>query len=49
MGDARTLARRLLALADGLALRVLVGDLPGDEARELLAAELAALKPADPG
>ena len=49
VGDARTLARRLLALADGLALRVLVGDLPGDEARELLAAELAALKPADPG
>lgn len=41
--DARTRARRLLALADGLALRVLVGDVLGAEARELLAAELAEL------
>ncbi len=40
--DPRLLARRLLALADGLALRVLVGDLSGAEARQLLAAELSA-------
>lgn len=36
-------ARRLLALADGLTLRVLVGDLTGDDARALLEAELTAL------
>lgn len=39
-GDARRTARRLLALADGLTVRVLVGDLSGSEARESLAAEL---------
>lgn len=38
---ARTVARRLLALADGLIVRVLVGDLSGAEARELLESELA--------
>ncbi len=39
--DARRTARRLLALADGLAVRVLVGDLSGAEARATLEAELA--------
>ena len=38
---ARIVARRLLALADGLTVRVLVGDLSGAEARELLESELA--------
>lgn len=37
--DARRTARVLLALADGLTVRVLVGDLAGGEARELLLAE----------
>lgn len=41
--DARTAARRLLALADGLTVRVLVGDLSGAEARAMLASELAQL------
>lgn len=41
--DARTAARRLLALADGLTVRVLIGDLSGREAHELLESELAAL------
>ena len=36
-------ARRLLELADGLAVRVLVGDLSGAEARETLATELVVL------
>lgn len=40
--DARRAARRLLALADGLTVRVLVGDLSGAEARELLESELNA-------
>ncbi len=38
--DARGTARRLLALADGLTVRVLVGDLSGSEAREVLESEL---------
>lgn len=41
--DARELARRLLALADGLALRVLIADLEGAAARATLAAELDAI------
>lgn len=41
--DAPRIARRLLALADGLTVRVLVGDIPGAEARDLLSAELADL------
>jgi AcrR family transcriptional regulator len=41
--DARSAARRLLALADGLTVRVLVGDLSGSAARELLDSELAGL------
>ena len=41
--EAAPIARRLLALADGLAVRVLVGDLSGAEARETLATELAVL------
>ncbi len=41
--DARLLARRLLALADGLAVRVLVDDLTGESARQLLSDEVAAL------
>ncbi len=41
--DARGTARRLLALADGLTVRVLVGDLSGAEARELLESELGTL------
>ena len=41
--DPQLTARRLLALADGLTLRVLVGDLTGDDARALLEAELASL------
>lgn len=41
--EAAPIARRLLALADGLAVRVLVGDLSGAEAREALATELAVL------
>ncbi len=41
--DARRTARRLLALADGLTVRVLVGDLSGAEARELLESELGTL------
>lgn len=41
--DAHALARRLMALADGLTLRVLVGDIAGAEARETLTAELAAV------
>ena len=40
--DIRHTARYLLALADGLTLRVLVGDLTGAEARESLDAELNA-------
>ncbi|TBT95132.1 TetR family transcriptional regulator [Propioniciclava tarda] len=39
--EATPIARRLLALADGLAVRVLVGDLSGIEARETLETELA--------
>lgn len=38
--EAGPTARRLLALADGLTLRVLVGDLTGDDARAALDAEL---------
>ncbi len=41
--DARAAARRLLALSDGLTVRVLIGDISGPEAREVLDAELAAL------
>ncbi len=41
--DTRSAARRLLALADGLTTRVLIGDLSGPEAREVLESELAVL------
>lgn len=41
-------ARRLLALTDGLTVRVLVGDLPATDAVDLLDAELAALAAAGP-
>lgn len=41
--DARAAARRLLALADGLTVRVLIRDLSGPEAREVLESELAVL------
>lgn len=41
--NSRSTARRLLALADGLTVRVLVGDLSGTDARDLLASELAEL------
>lgn len=41
--NAQQTARYLLALADGLTLRVLVGDLTGAEAREPLDAELTRL------
>ena len=34
--DARAAARRLLALSDGLTVRVLIGDISGPEAREVL-------------
>lgn len=42
--ETRDSARRLLALADGLNVRVLVGDLSGAKARVLLEAELARLE-----
>lgn len=41
--DPRHVARRLLALADGLTVRVLIGDLSGSQVRDLLDHELVAL------
>jgi TetR/AcrR family transcriptional repressor of bet genes len=43
--DATATARRLLATADGLSVRVLVGDLSAADALSLLDAELDALRP----
>lgn len=42
VSDAEGAARRLLALADGLALHVLVGSVAADEARALLVGSVAA-------
>jgi hypothetical protein len=41
--DPEPVARRLIATADGLAMRVLTGELPAAEALELLEGDLTAL------
>lgn len=45
--DPQAAADRLVALADGLGVRVLTGDLATERALALLDAELASVAPAD--